>query len=292
MEFSARIAEAASTAIKTFNYSVTMCHRQVSSPSRDVQYRGMWPTDTQNILCNKYAKVLEEEEDISLAEANQGARAVLSKISAFRNSPELTERDDEAVVAGDLVVVLVRLLLVVMGPILPVLAMTIASPLLARVAWPRLLAVLPSKENALSKVIKGQEAEETIMRVEGWAIERLNELNSDALQASRKLDHAIALHEFGAQDDSSTLQLADCVLFREELRRRIEIVLEALYKRHQSYNRAEIVRNKIEDARNELAGKDGKDFWEGGTEILKRESTNPTFQDKEGRTCCGGWWPW
>lgn len=52
-----------------------------------------------------------------------------------------------------------------------------------------------------------------MMKVDEWAIGRLNELDREALQASQQLRHTISLHELEAQDDTSTFELPTPVIY-------------------------------------------------------------------------------
>lgn len=221
---------------------------------------------------NIYAELFEsEKETVSLFEASNEAQSIINRIDDFRNGKELQRKQEEAEDARGSILTLATLLLAVLAPILNLFNSPALGWPLGYIAWAGLLAVLPSKEQALDKAREGQEAEQRIMEVETWAIERLNDHHRGALRASHMLQRAISIRELEDQDDTCVLQLSHAQSLQRKLLERTEFTTKDLHERHQSYNRAEAVWNKIEDARKEAASKDKKEFWITTAKIVQKE---------------------
>jgi hypothetical protein len=223
-------------------------------------------------IYNIYAESLGSvEETVSLFEASNEAQSMINRVDDFRSGKELQRKQEEAEEARGSISILITLLLAVLAPILSHLSSFALGWPLGDIAWAATLAVLPSKERALEKAREGQEAEQKIMEVKTWAIERLNDHHRGALRASHILQRAISLRELEDQDDACALQLSHAHSLQRKLLERTEFTTKDLHKRHQSYNRAEAVWNKIEDVRKEAASKDKKEFWITTAEIVQKE---------------------
>jgi hypothetical protein len=142
--------------------------------------------------------------------------------------------------------------------------------LLGNTALALILAVLPSKEQALETAREGQEAEQRIMEVEAWAIKRLSYHYHEVLWASHVLKRAISVWEFDDQYDMLALQLSNAYTLRQKLLELTVYTTKELHKWHQSYNRAEAVWHKIEDVRKEASSKDKKEFMIIVAKVSKR----------------------
>ena len=175
------------------------------------------------------------------------------------------------------------LLITVVGPLLQLVGFFSWLTPFGGMVWAVAVAALPNKDRALEKAAEGQLAEQKVMELETWAIDNLNTHHRNCLESLHILERGISLHAWAADNPPEVV----CKLRRELL----EVTLRTtkdLHKRHQAFNRAEEVWQTIESVREEVAGKDGKEFWGP----LATRTVAVTKQKKEesgegsGWSCC------
>lgn len=119
-----------------------------------------------------------------------------------------------------------------------------------------LWAALPSKGRALEKAREGLLAEERVMELEAGAIDALNIHHRNCLESMHMLQRVISPNAW-----EGDIQAERIFELREKLLEWSLRITRDLHERHQSYNKAENVWRRIEDVRNEVADKEGKEFW-------------------------------
>ena len=139
-----------------------------------------------------------------------------------------------------------------------------------RMMLQRSLPCLPAKETGLQHARQAVEAEDKIMKVEQWAIDRLNEHQRKTLRALHRLQAAVinADGEEPVGEAGLSQRTVACAL-KIELVKELERITAKTIRSHQRYNRAEMEKKMIEDGRAEVANLPPLDFWIGSARRIK-----------------------
>lgn len=128
----------------------------------------------------------KDEQIPSLHEASDEARRTLDRGDDLFGKLK-RKRRGEIAQAGQELFSLASLLLMTLAPIFSFLSMfSLHSPFQMMIVRAT-IAPLPAKEEALDGARKALEAEDKIMEVEAWAIDRLNEHQREMLRAGNML---------------------------------------------------------------------------------------------------------
>lgn len=185
------------------------------------------------------------------------------------------------------ILTLATLLLTLLGPLLKYLSSSILSWQVGNMVLALILSRLPiSKEESLEKANEGLETEQRIMKLEAWAIERLDDHHHEVLRASKVLKRAISIWEFDEQYDMLALQLSDAYTLQQELQGLTVRITKELHERHKSYNRAEAVWHEIEEVREKASVQDMKGLAITVAErVQQKQNAREEDPDYDGDCC-------
>ncbi|EQB57904.1 hypothetical protein CGLO_01914 [Colletotrichum gloeosporioides Cg-14] len=242
-----------------------------------VEFRGYSP-----IMAVRKAMLASSEleniaqSQVLLSEAIEDGQNVIDRVDYFLSGDEYRKRAEVAASARNDNITLATWFLALMSPLF-------ASEFLAGIVIAAIVALLPSKENALEKGSQGQENEQRIIEVESWAIERLGGHLQNVLRSSSAVRHAIRYQELEEQNERLALELNHAQYLQNRLQQQISLITDDLYERHGSRNMAEYVCVGIEKVRTEAAGKTKQHFYFDAIETIKEEK-----EKAEGK----GWYDW
>ncbi|KAL5583814.1 hypothetical protein FOVSG1_015165 [Fusarium oxysporum f. sp. vasinfectum] len=264
IELSQSIVEAANAATKSVYFSPIMRHRGPMLETKAVEDK-------------------ETEKRASLLEACNQAKGAIENFDGFRNGEIYLGKQEEARQANESIWTLGALLAAIV-PTLTLLSSFVFGWGVGNIAMSALLALLPSKEEALEKAQQGQEAEEKVMKVEEWAIEELNNHLRESLGAFRGLEHTMRASDLAGEENSKGLQLSSVLSNRHRLLQQMEFIMNELHKHHMAFNFAQRVFNKIEAVREEAADKDKREFYIT-TGAAVKEAQKDQEKDAAGSEC-------
>ncbi|EWG38591.1 hypothetical protein FVEG_14925 [Fusarium verticillioides 7600] len=216
------------------------------------------------------------------------AQVVVDEMYTFCYSTELQNRDREAGVASDVALSLATLLLVVMSPILS-LSSSLSSNILTAVAallLNSILAVLPGKHYLIEKAKEGQEAEQEIMKVEEWAIDRLNGYQRAALRTSQSLQQNIAALELQDIDDAQVLLLVQGRHLQDVIQTLVERNTQDIHERRVKFERAERIATRTEEVTHKIEDKTKLETYMAVKAEIRAEQENQGSKDES--TCPNG----
>ncbi|WYZ42168.1 hypothetical protein EsH8_V_001063 [Colletotrichum jinshuiense] len=267
IELSATLVEAAHSAVNFFNYTPTMRHRQVI----------LAPHEPEEMV----------KQHFTLLEATENGQQMITTVEHFRTGNDYRSKFEEAEKARKNNWTLGTMIMAMLTPILNFLSSPTLNVMLANIALAAIVAVLPSRENALQMAEKGKEDEEKIMKVETWAIERLNEHLCEVLRASHILRCAINLRELEEQSDMSIMQLNHARYLQLRLLQQTNFIVGDLHERHESYNGAKYICDGVERWREEVTHKTKQELWILTAQTVKKEKDAAQAEDPKttgGRT--------
>ncbi|KAF5591285.1 kinesin [Fusarium pseudocircinatum] len=213
------------------------------------------------------------------------AEVVVGDMYTFCHGTELQGRDREAGVASDVALSLAKLLLVVMSPILS-LSSSSSSNILTVVAallLNSILAVLPGKDYLIEKAKEGQEAEQAIMKVEEWAIDRLNGYQRAALRTSQSLQQNIAALELQEIDDAQVLLLVQGRHLQDVVQTLVERNTQDIHERRVKFERAERIATRTEEVTHKIEDKTKLETYMAVEKEIRAEQKK---QDSENENSC------
>ncbi|KAF5974760.1 hypothetical protein FBULB1_7631 [Fusarium bulbicola] len=208
------------------------------------------------------------------------AQVVVDDMHTFCHDTELQSREREAGVASDVALSLAKLLLTVMSPILSLSSSSNVLTAVTALLLSSILALLPSKSYLLEKAKEGQEAEEAIMKVEGWAIDKLDASQFAAIRAHHSLQQHITALELQEIDNAQVLLLVQARHLQGVPQTLVERNTQDIHERRVKYETAERIATRTKEVSHKVEDKTKLETYRVVEAELRAEQQNQDIGDK------------